>query len=910
MLVPPPLHWHVAEIGIGVRPLSVNPPQPWHALNIDHSLQAARSSPYGLDAAEAAARLAACGPNELAAVHATSAWSVLGRQFQNVLIWILLGAAVLSVFLGETVEAIAISVIVLVSVVLGFVQEFRAEKALAALGRLSAPNASVLRDGREMHVPARELVPGDVILLRTGDRVPADVRLIEAVNLRAEEASLTGESQAVEKQADLRVEETAALGDRRNLAFAGTAIVHGRGRALVIATARGTELGKIAHLLQTVEEPRTPLQENLDQIGRILARAAVVVVLLIVVVGLLRGQPWAEVLIFGIALAVAVVPEALPAVVTISLAIGVQRMAKRHALVRKLPAVETLGCASVICSDKTGTMTRDEMTARRLVTLDESLEITGGGYEPKGQLLRDGVEVTTPETVTHLLQGGELASDARIVFDEAENRWLVQGDPTEGALVVAAMKAGIDVEELEESFPRIGEVPFSSESKRMTTLHTGSDGMRAYVKGAAEMVLQSCMHVAGGRGDVPLDESLRQRFNQASADMAGTGLRVLAIAWKRCDCLPETQDGLTLLGLVGLMDPPRAEVKDAIEVCRQAGIEVKMITGDHPVTAQAIARELGFDGGKRLATGPEVEAMTDEDLRGQCEGINIFARVSPSHKLRIVQALQQRGHVVVMTGDGVNDAPALKRADMGVAMGISGTDVSREAAAMTLTDDNFTSIVAAVEEGRGIYDNIRKYLNYLLSSNVGEILLLGGAAFAGLPLPLTTVQILYVNLATDGLPALALALDPPADDLMKRRPRSPRATTFDRASVTLMLCGGVWSAVVNLALFLWALSAGLGLEKAQTMAFVSLVLIQFLKAYNFRTGLLSMFHRPLANRWLNAAVAWEMLLLVVILYWPVMQAPFGTLGLSWREWLIVLPVTLSICPVLELVKAWLRKGSQ
>lgn len=882
-------------------------PQSWHGLGVPEALAAAGSSQQGLTADEAKSRLASSGPNELGAGQTLSAWTVLARQFHNVLIWILLGAAVLSVFLGESVEAIAIGVIVLLSVLLGFVQEFRAEKALVALRSLSAPTASVMRDGREELVPARELVPGDVILLRAGDRVPADVRLIESVNLRVEEAALTGESVPVEKQADMIVEANAALGDRRNLAFAGTAVVHGRGRALVAATAHDTEFGKIAHLLQTVVEMRTPLQKNLDQIGHTLARSAAMVVLLIVAVGLLRGQPWTEVVIFGIALAVAVVPEALPAVVTISLAIGVQRMAKRHALVRKLSAVETLGCASVICSDKTGTMTRDEMTARRLVTLDENIEITGAGYEPKGQFLRDGAEATVSDAVTHLLQAGELASDARVVFDETERRWRVQGDPTEAALVVAAMKAGIDVDALEKDFPRIGEVPFTSESKRMTTLHTGPDGMRAYVKGAAEMVLQSCRQVAGGSGDVPLDEPLRQRFIQASTELAGTGLRVLAIAWKRCDCLPEAEDELILLGLVGLMDPPRIEVKGAIEVCREAGIEVVMITGDHPVTAQAIGRELGLDAGKRLATGPEVEAMSDEELRTRSADINIFARVSPAHKLRIVQAMQQRGLVVVMTGDGVNDAPALKRADVGVAMGISGTDVSREAAAMTLTDDNFTSIVAAVEEGRGIYDNIRKYLTYLLSSNVGEILLLGGAALAGLPLPLTAVQILYVNLATDGLPALALALDPPATDLMQRKPRPPRASPFDRATLTLMLGGGLWSAIVNIALFLWALDVGHSVEMARTMTFTSLVLVEFFKAYSFRAGIQSMFHRPFANRWLNLAIVWELALLGVILYWPVMHAPFGTLALGWRDWMIILPVALSICPVLEFLKAWLRR---
>jgi Ca2+-transporting ATPase len=890
--------------------LRPRPSRSWHTLGIPETIAASGSSPQGLSSEEAAKRLAEHGPNEFGEHKGPSAWSVLADQFRNVLIWILLIAGGLSLMLGETIESAAIGVIVVLSVALGFVQEFRAEKALEALRDMSAPHAHVMRDGEEVDLAAKDLVSGDVILLRAGDRVPADARLIEAVNLRAEEAPLTGESVPVDKQADVTVPEDASVGDRHNLVFSGTNVVNGRGRGVVIGTAHDTEFGKIAHLLQSVEETRTPMQIHLDKIGRMLARSALAVVALIVVAGLLRGQPWAEVLIFGIALAVAVVPEALPAVVTISLAIGVQRMARRHALIRKLPAVETLGSATVICSDKTGTMTRDEMTARRVVTLDDALEITGGGYDPVGTFTKDGTEIKPSDEVVHLLRGGQLASDAQIAFDEESKRWTVHGDPTEGAIVVAAIKAGIDIKALQDEFPRRDEIPFSSETKRMTTLHQGSDGMRVYVKGAAEMILKDCSLAASHGNTAALDDATRVRFTKAADDLASLGLRVLAIAFKKTDALANSQNGLTLLGLVGLMDPPRAEVKEAIKVCKEAGINVIMITGDHPVTAMAIGTELGLTENRRLVAGSEVEAMSDEALQELAPDVSIFARVSPAHKLRIVQALQRRGHVVVMTGDGVNDAPALKRADMGVAMGISGTDVSREAAAMTLTDDNFTSIVAAVEEGRGIYDNIRKYLSYLLSSNVGEIILLGGAAFAGLPLPLTTVQILYVNLATDGLPALALALDPPSDDVMKRKPRPPRASPFDRDTVTLIVGGGLWSALVNIALFLWALSAGLGLQKAQTMAFVSLVLIQFLKAYNFRTGLLSMFHHMFANRWLNMAIIWELALLAVIIYWRAMHGPFGTVSLSLKEWLIVLLLAFSICPVLEVLKVWLRRRNR
>jgi Ca2+-transporting ATPase len=836
-----------------------------------------------------------------------SPWRILLEQFQNVLIIILLVATVLSAFLGHGIEAIAIAVIVLFAVILGFVQEYRAERAIQALRQMAAPHAIVVRDGRETDIPAREVVPGDVILVHAGDKIPGDARLIEAVNLQTDEAALTGESVPVEKQTAPLADPNAATGDRTNLVFSGTAASYGRGRAVVVATGMRTEFGKVAEMLHSVEHAKTPLQQNLDKVGRTLAKAALVVVVLIVAAGLWRGQPFLEMLIFGIALAVAVVPEALPAVVTISLAIGVQRMARRNALMRRLPAVETLGSTSVICSDKTGTLTKDEMTVREMFVAGQTLEVSGAGYEPTGQFSYEGATVEPSEPLLRLLEAVALDSDAHIIHDE-EGFWDVQGDPTEGALVVAAAKAGLNKADLDSQFPRVDEIPFTSETKRMTTLHQGPDGVVAYSKGAPEVILSSCVRHVLADGDAPLDEESRQQIFQAGRDMAGKALRVLAVASKANAERASAEQDMTFLGLVGMIDPPRPEAREAIRTCELAGIKPVMITGDHPVTAQAVACELGVLKGGRVVTGAELEAIDEAEFERTVEDIEVYARVSPAHKLRVVTALQNKRHVVAMTGDGVNDAPALKKADIGIAMGITGTDVSREAAAMTLTDDNFASIVAAVEEGRGIFENIKKYLMYLLSSNIGEIGLMAGAALAGLPLPLTAVQILYVNLATDGLPALALAVDPPEPGLMRRRPRSPESGIFTRPVVTLMSVGGLWSALVNVGLFAWALRSGRSEQEAMTMTFVSLVLIQFFKAYNFRSDRRSVLHRPFANKWLNIAIAWELLLLILIVYVPVLRTPFQTFALDWLDWAIVTALALTVSPVLEFAKWLERRG--
>ena len=891
------------------------PDKSWYRLSPAEVIEALGSNAdSGLSSDEAKRRLLEYGPNELQRAHRVSTWEVFAAQFKNLLIVILLVAVVLSAILGQVIEAVAIGVIILFAALLGFYQEYRAERALEALQEMAAPTAAVLRDHKELNIPARDVVPGDVVYLRSGDKIPADGRLFEAVNLQVDEAALTGESVPVEKQTAALTEVEPAVADRTNMVYAGTIVTYGRGRAVIAATAMATEFGRIAESLQSVVPSKTPLQENLAKVAKVLARIALAIVVVIVGVGLLRGQALLDMVIFGIALAVAIVPEALPAVVTISLALGVQRMARRNALVRRLPAVETLGSVSVICSDKTGTLTKDEMTVRKILVSGKLLDVSGAGYQPEGVFTHDGQRVEPSGALAVLLQAAALASDARLLRPERNTGedgalpWRIKGDPTEGALIVAAAKAGLDKSRLEENFPRINEIPFTSETKRMTTLHGVKNGQVAYAKGAPEVILRSCSAALHDDGIVPLDTSFREMILAAAHGMAEHALRVLAVAYKPDARIEDAERDMIFLGMFGMIDPPRPEAKDAIDVCVRAGIRPMMITGDHPTTAAAVARELGLITTQAVVTGADLDRMDDQDFARGVENIAVYARVSPAHKLRIVTALQERGDRVAMTGDGINDAPALRKADIGIAMGISGTDVTREAAAMTLTDDNFASIVAAVEEGRGVFENIKKYLMFLLSSNLGEIVLLASASALGWPLPLSAVQILYVNLATDGLPALALAVDPHEPDLMHRPPQDPRTGLFTRPVVTLMVVGGLWSALVNMTLFGWALHSGRSLAHAMTIVFTGLVLIEFFKAYNFRSDRRSALIRPFANKWLNRAVAWELSLLVAAIYLPFFALALGTLSLAWMDWLVVTGAALTIFPVLELVKWLERRG--
>jgi Ca2+-transporting ATPase len=879
-----------------------------HAMTREEAVsRAASDSDRGLGDSEAERRRARFGFNELPAARANSFLQILANQFKNVLILILFVALILSAALGHWLESTAIAAIALLSILLGFIQEFRAERALNALRQLAAPMATALRNGEPRKLPSRELVPGDVVLLAAGDVVPADGRLIDAQSLRVVEASLTGESSPVSKNLAPLPADT-SLPDRKNMVYSGTAAVHGRGRAVVLATGGATEVGRIGSLLQSVEAVRTPLELQMKKLGRWLGAVAFGIVISVVALGLARGQPWIEIVLFGIALAVAAVPEALPAVATVSLALGARRMARKNALIRRLLVVETLGSATVICADKTGTLTTGEMTAREIAVEDRTVRLAGVGYDPHGEIQENDAPWRPDDAVLSLLRAAALCCDADLIPPGDEDRWRISGDPTEGALVVAAAKAGIDVRDLRRRWPRVSEIPFSSERKKMTTIHeTGSERL-ACCKGAPEVVLQSCGRRRTASGDSPIGPADRESILARAEEMAARALRVLAVAEGADPDEANAEADLTFLGLIGIIDPPREEAKAAVITCLEAGIRPIMITGDHPSTAAAIARELGLLRSGGVLTGRELEAMSDADLVAAVGSTQVYARVSPAHKLRIVSTLQRRGHVVAMTGDGVNDAPALKKADVGIAMGITGTDVSKEAASITLIDDNFASIVAAVEEGRSILDNIKKFLLYLLSSNFGEIGLIAAAVAAGLPLPLTAVQILYVNLATDGLPALALAVDPHSADVMRRKPRKPGRSLLSWPASLLMLSGGVWSATVNLGVFLFGLSRTGDLSIATTMTFTSLVLIQFFKAYSFRSERRPIFEGLMSNSWLNLAVTWELMLLAAILFVPWLQRPFGTVSLTLFELLTVLAASLSVVPTLEAVK-WLgRRG--
>jgi Ca2+-transporting ATPase len=892
-------------------------PHIWYNLTPEETITNIGTKVSGLDTDEASKRLIEYGPNEIARAKKISPWLLFLEQFKDLLIIILLIAVVLSAILGETVDAIVIFVIILFAAGLGFVQEYRAEKSIEALKKMAAPVAHVIRDGKQREIPSSEIVPGDVVLIKTGDRIPADGRLIESINLRTDEASLTGESTPVAKNTD-SIEGEAGTGDLRNMVFAGTSASYGRGTAVITATGMNTEFGKIASLLQEVKEEQTPLQINLDRMGRIIVIAALALTAVLAILGIIRGHEWLEMLLWGVGLAVAAVPEALPAVVTVSLSLGVQKMAKRHALMRKLPAVETLGSTTFICSDKTGTLTQDQMTIRRMYVEDKTLDVSGSGYEPKGEFLEQGKQINPNSlpALQKLLTAGLLCSDTTLANENG--LWEVKGDPTEGALVVLAAKAGFEQDEVVREAPRIHEIPFTSESKRMTTVHDTPQGRMGMAKGAAEIILDDCRYILKQGKEIEIDKTEREKILSSAKSMADDALRVLGLAYKKTyvsEPDAELQKNMVFLGLVGMIDPPRPEVKEAIRICDTAGIRTVMITGDHKATAVAIARELGIMKGGLAFSGTELDRLSQQEFEDLVEKIEVYARVSPSHKLRVVEALTRKGHVVAMTGDGVNDAPALKKADIGIAMGITGTDVTKEAAGMVLTDDNFASIVSAVEEGRGVYSNIKKYLVYLLSCNLGEILLMAAAIllgpFLGLYdgiLPLVTVQILYLNLATDGLPAIALSIDPPDADLMKHKPRPRKQTIFTRSVTSYLLIAGVWTALIGLGVFTWAINTGRSLEDAQSLCFVTLILTEFFNAFNCRSLENSIFKIGFfKNRWLVLSICWEITLLLLIVYLPPLHGPFNTFPLAWWEWLIAIITASTIFTGLELFKLIKRR---
>ncbi|HKA54757.1 MAG TPA: cation-translocating P-type ATPase [Candidatus Binatia bacterium] len=864
----------------------------WHNQAVDEiAVQLLTDPTHGLSTRAAAERLAQDGPNELRKGEALSPLAILAGQFSSLVIWVLIGAAAVSGVLGETIDGVAIIAIVLLNAIVGFCQEYRAERAAAALARLTAPRAKVVRDGQAAVIAAAEVVRGDILLFEAGDLVAADGRLIAAAALRANEAPLTGESQPVEKQAGLCAPDT-SLADRQNMVFLGTSIVAGSGRAVVVATGMATEVGHIAELLQTATSDTTPLQKRLDQVGRRLLWACLGIVALVFALGLLRSFAPFELFLSAVSLAVAAIPEGLPAVVTIALALGMQRMARRNALVRRLPAVETLGCAQVICSDKTGTLTVGEMTARKLVTSDRIFNVSGEGYATEGAFFADGGECTAAADplLSALLSAAAACNEAELVH--RDHRPAVVGDPTEGALLVAAAKGGVTRNSVEAEMPRLRTIPFDSDRKRMTVLRRRGEQLWAFAKGAPEVILDRCTHVRTARGVETLTVSGRASMAEANALMANEALRVLALAERRVGDGPgfteltvsdeSLERGLTLLGLVGLQDPPRDEAREAIRRCKRAGIRTVMITGDHPDTARAIARELGIlTHGEEVAVGLELDRMSDQTLARRVHQIFVYARVTAEHKLRIVRAWKSRGAVVAMTGDGVNDAPALKEASIGVAMGISGTEVTKEAADLIVADDNFASIVAAVEEGRGIYDNIAKTLAYLLAGNAGELTVMLVAALVGWPLPLLPIQLLWINLVTDGLPALALATDPIDPDVLLRPPRQQDAQLLDRAFLRRIALIGFLTASVALTVFAYELYTGGGVGSARNAAFSALVIAELLRSFGARSEVHTIFQVGLfSNMRLFAIVTISLALQLLIHYLPALQRLFGTEPIS------------------------------
>ncbi|PIG94532.1 cation-translocating P-type ATPase [Gloeocapsopsis sp. IPPAS B-1203] len=902
----------------------------WHTLDVDKTLQLLASDRTGLTSEEVQQRLRKYGLNELTETGGRSSWVIFLDQFKNIMLVMLIAVAVISAFLDLQdnefpKDAIAIGLIVVLNGILGYLQESRAEKALAALKRLSAPLVRTIRDGKIVEVEAKELVPGDVVLLEAGVQLAADGRLIEEQNLQVREAALTGEAQAAEKQADIQLEEDTGIGDRVNMVFQGTEVVQGRAKVVVTGTGMQTELGRIATMIQSVESEPTPLQQRMSQLGNVLVGGSLILVALVVVGGILQNSNFDltnlnfgnfdELLEVSLSMAVAVVPEGLPAVITVTLALGTQRMVRRRALIRKLPAVETLGSVTTICSDKTGTLTQNKMVVQAVAVHNKNFQVTGEGYTPHGQFLlhSQNIEVDEHPELQALLIACALCNDA--ILQPEQEQWTILGDPTEGALLSLAGKAGIEKDQWDARLPRVAEFPFSSERKRMSVICSAeyqaqNDSLALgnatpylmFTKGSPELTLARCQRIHCGDRSTPLSEAQRQEILAQNNAMAGKGLRVLGFAYKPLAALPEegsedtSERELIWLGLVGMLDAPRPEVREAVARCREAGIRPMMITGDHQLTAQAIAADLGIAQlSDRVLTGQQLEHISQPELEKQVDLVSIYARVSPEHKLRIVQALQQRGRFVAMTGDGVNDAPALKQADIGIAMGITGTDVSKEASDMVLLDDNFATIVAATEEGRVVYTNIRRFIKYILGSNIGEVLTVAAAPLIGLGgVPLSPLQILWMNLVTDGLPALALAVEPAEPDVMKRPPFSPRESIFARGLGFYMIRIGIVFAIISISLMVWAYYHTNAPEYPRdprtwrTMVFTTLCLAQMGHAIAVRSNTrLTIEQNPFSNHYLLAAVVVTAILQLMLVYVPPLRAFFDTYWLS--------PLELAIC---------------
>ncbi|OQY37207.1 MAG: ATPase [Anaerolineaceae bacterium 4572_5.2] len=907
----------------------------WYTLNGQEILERfGITREKGLTSQEAKRRFEIYGPNELAEAPSTTILEMLKEQFANFVVILLIVAAFISAALGDWIEAGAIMAIVVLNAILGVVQERRAEEALAALKKLAAPDANIIRDGHRITIPSPELVPGDIVFLEAGNYIPADVYLIETVNLQVDEAALTGESVPVHKNAKAKLEKDIPVGDRENMAFTGTMVTYGRGTGVVVNTGMTSEIGQIAGMLQSVEEEQTPLQKRLDGLGRTLGWASLAVCAVVFVVGMLRGTPPLDMFIIAVSLAIAAVPEGLPAVVTISLALGMQEMIKRNALIRRLASVETLGSATVICSDKTGTLTQNEMTVTCVAADGDFLDVTGSGYHPEGKFLMDGEEVNLSEDYPAILTAlwiGALNNDASLEIsrgEQGEKVYNIVGDPTEGALMIAAAKAGALPDPLAQAYPRIEEIPFDSDRKRMVTVHAIREPHPADVspfydqekrawyvvaeKGAPDVVLEQCTHYQDRTDNaVPLTDEQRRRILAANDNMTKRALRVLGVAYRVVRNIEKSSEGqladniekgLIFVGLLGMIDPSRPEVPIALEKARRAGIRTAMITGDYPNTARAIAEDIGLmQKGHKVLTGKDLNKLSDQEMVEAVKYTDVFARVSPEHKVRIVKAFRANGEVVAMTGDGVNDAPSIKQADIGIAMGITGTDVAKETADMVLTDDNYASIVSAVEQGRVIYSNIRKFVYYLLSCNLAEIAIIFLATMVGWSSPLSAIQLLWLNLITDGAPALALGVEKGDPNIMDMPPRDPKEPIINR----FMLTGIVIQTIAITAVTLFAYWVGRTYFPvyAETMAFVTLSFSELLRAYTARSEQYPILKMGIfKNRIMNWAVLSSLMLLLTVLYVPFLRKIFGTMPLTWVQWEIILPLLLVPSLAAETVK--------
>lgn len=898
----------------------------WYQRNEDELIsELSTDVENGLTSTEVESRLAKYGHNELKEEERKGLLSKVIAQFSDFLILILIAAALISIFVGEVKDAVVILSIVVVNAALGIYQEGKAEKSLEALKKMASPNAKVLRNGKPEIVPSNSLVPGDIVVIETGDIIPADLRLVESSNLKIEEASLTGESVPVEKNSKLVLDSEVSLGDRANMAYMSTIVNYGRGKAVVVGTGHETEIGKIATLIQTFEDELTPLQKKLNQLGKLLGTVTIAVVVLVFVIGLLQGRGALEMFMTAISLAVAAIPEGLAAIVTIVLSIGMNKMVERHAIVKKLLAVETLGSTSVICSDKTGTLTQNEMTVTKVYTDDTVLDITGGGYEPVGNFVLKGesISIDKVKSLNTLLSAAILANDAQI--EQTSDGYRVLGDPTEGALVSLAGKAGITRKEINNKFPRIEELPFDSDRKMMTTFHSNfiPGKIIGFTKGAPDIIISRCSHVLMNNEVVTFTEDMKKRALTANSSFAKDALRVLAYASKEYDKLPEkitsdvNENNLIFVGLSGMIDPPRPEVKEAIRLCKQAGINTVMITGDYKETAFAIAKDLGMaEREEQAMMGAELNKLSDEELREVVKDTKVYARVSPEHKVRIVTALKENGDITAMTGDGVNDALALKKADIGISMGITGTDVAKNTAEMILTDDNFASIVAAVEEGRIIFSNIKKFVFFLLSCNIGEVILVFVSIILKWPVPLLPIQLLWLNLVTDSFPALALGVEKGEPDIMDQKPRDPNEPIIDRGMMVSIVFQSIAVAGGSLLAYYWAMQRyplaynALGevipesLIHARTITFATLITAELLRAYSSRSQKFTLLKIGIfTNKAMVLATSFAFALLLLVLYIPFLQEIFYTFPLGLVDWEIVLAFAFIPLLVGELVKA-------